>query len=209
MKRKFAWATLEIHILSWIVTIALDIIWSGVELPAIASVVGLLTVPGLALVIFGMCLVAVACVQHYIVRDDWGIALSKGVTLGIIAAIPLSFTSLLGGAFLGVFRLLTGLDKEVILLGKFTKEWRLLEGTLRSIAPPKVRRKSLFSVIKALKKQANEKNNQALVLLLASVDGLRENRNRIFHEETLVGIDKITRQISDASNALAHKEMIV
>ena len=91
-----------IHPLSSIAVIALDALWSLVELGTAASIVGL---PLLIPIIFISGLsgfLTVTWLQRDRAGDDWPAALLKGFVLGLVLALPLLCTgTAVGVAFLG------------------------------------------------------------------------------------------------------------
>lgn len=89
-----------IHILSSLVTIALDIMWSTIEIGAVVSVVGVPAIPLIIAATAVTCFLAVALIQRFVARDDWGAAVAKGFAMGVIAGVPYPFTGTLAGSVL-------------------------------------------------------------------------------------------------------------
>ena len=77
-----------LHLLSSIVTIALDWVWFLVELPATVSLAFLPSLLPLSLLLGLVTLGAVTFVQHYLADEPWGNAVAKGVVMGIVAGVP-------------------------------------------------------------------------------------------------------------------------
>lgn len=77
-----------LHVLSSITTMALDWVWFMVELPATLSIALLPGLLPLSLALGALNLTAVTLIQHFLEKETWGIALAKGVAMGIIAGVP-------------------------------------------------------------------------------------------------------------------------
>lgn len=77
-----------LHILSSLVTVALDWVWFLVELPATLSIAGLPALLPLSLVLGTLNLAAVTLIQHFMDGEKWGVAFTKGVAMGILAGVP-------------------------------------------------------------------------------------------------------------------------
>jgi hypothetical protein len=89
-----------IHILSSVVTIALDALWSTIEIGATASVVGIPALPFIILATGITCFLSVNLTQHFVARDEWGASIAKGFAMGIIAGVPYPFTGTTAGGIL-------------------------------------------------------------------------------------------------------------
>jgi len=77
-----------LHILSALVTVALDWIWFLIELPATLS---LAFIPTLLPLTFGLGILdftAVMLVQRFLANESWGVAAAKGLVMGIVAGVP-------------------------------------------------------------------------------------------------------------------------
>ena len=75
-----------IHPLSALVTIVLDNVFGIVE-----DGITFVAPPAIVLTSFavgGLCTVAVALVQRYLAKEEWGPAIAKGLVMGIIAGVP-------------------------------------------------------------------------------------------------------------------------
>lgn len=139
MRDLYLYLTRQIHPASLLVTIVFDLLWSVFETGLTASIVGILALPFLIGSIFIVCFGAVALIQRYSFHDDWPAALSKGLALGVVAAIPFSVIGMLVAAGWGLMRLIYGVDEEVVQLGKLTRSWREIERFLRRYAPAEYR----------------------------------------------------------------------
>lgn len=89
-----------LHSLSSLVTVALDSLWSVPEFVSMASVAGLPALPFLAVGAGLTCATAVALVQRYVSKEEWGAAIAKGVAMGVIAGVPFPFTGTTAGSVL-------------------------------------------------------------------------------------------------------------
>ena len=89
-----------IHILSSLVTIALDGVWSTSGIVAMSSIGGLPALPVIIALTGITCFLSVALTQHFIDHDDWGASTAKGFAMGIIAGVPLPFTGTVTGVIL-------------------------------------------------------------------------------------------------------------
>jgi hypothetical protein len=87
-----------VHPLSAFVTIVLDWIWTAVELPLAASIVGMPAIIPISLSIGALCCLATTLVQKFVSHDSWGAALAKGLVLGIAAGVPYPVTGTAVGA---------------------------------------------------------------------------------------------------------------
>lgn len=77
-----------LHILSSLVTVALDWVWFIVEMPATLSIAGLPVLLPLSLTLGALNLAAVTLIQHFMDGEPWGVAVAKGFAMGIIAGVP-------------------------------------------------------------------------------------------------------------------------
>jgi hypothetical protein len=77
-----------VHPLSALTTIALDLIWTAIEIPVTLSVVGLSALLPLCLALGLICSVAVSHIQRFVARDAWGASVAKGFVMGIFAGVP-------------------------------------------------------------------------------------------------------------------------
>lgn len=89
-----------VHILSALVTIALDAVWGTVELGGTATVIGIATVPLLMFVTFIMDFIAVFSIQKFVAKDGIGSAFAKAMVLAILAGVPFMVMGTATGAFL-------------------------------------------------------------------------------------------------------------
>ena len=135
MKELYLYITQRIHPASILTAIAFDLLWSLFEGLSTASFVGIILIPILSGTIFVVSFGAVTLIQRYASNDEWSAAMSKGLALGIFAAVPYSVIGAVAAAGLGLMRLAYGADEEVILLGKLTRSWREIERILRRLVP--------------------------------------------------------------------------
>ena len=126
----FPW---KIHPYSILVAIGLDLLWNFVEVGFLASFVGVFGYPCLVILIFLTCAWSVSAIQRNYDYDESNVAWTKGILLGVFAAIPLSFTTLFLGAGYKLIQLIVGGDK-IWLTGLLTTNWAKLEGMLRNKA---------------------------------------------------------------------------
>lgn len=77
-----------LHVLSSLTTVALDWVWFSIELPATLSIAMLPGVLPLSLALGVVNLAAVTLIQHFLDGESWGVALAKGLAMGIIAGVP-------------------------------------------------------------------------------------------------------------------------
>lgn len=197
MKEFYIYITQRIHPGSIVVAVAFDLIWSLFEGGSTASVVGIILLPFLAGTIFFASFGAVALIQRFSSGDEWGSAISKGLVLGILAAVPFSVVGVAGAAGLGLMRLVYGVDEEVILLGKLTRSWREIEGILRKIAPPDVRGSSLDDVINHLYSQRFLSNT-----LKDQLHELRRQRNINTHQISTDELAGLVENVQAMENTL-------
>lgn len=169
--------SLYLHPGSLIVAVAFDLLWSIPEGGLTASWVGIILLPIAVISVFVASFGVVTLIQRYGSLDNWQMALTKGLVIGVLAAIPYSFIGMGVAAFWGFMRLTYGVDQEVILLGKLTKAWREIEVTLRRLAPPDIRKGSLDDVINYLRDQHLLSRD-----LADQLHELRRQRNTNMHE---------------------------
>jgi hypothetical protein len=81
-----------IHPLAALVTVVLDNVFGAIEI--ITPIFIVLT----SLAIFALGSVTTLFIQRYMARDSWGVAIAKGLAMGVIAGVPFSVT----GTVLGV-----------------------------------------------------------------------------------------------------------
>jgi hypothetical protein len=179
--------SLYLHPGSLIVAIAFDLLWSPLELGStfFAIVAMLILIP----MIFIACFGAVTLIQRYGSQDDWQAAVTKGLILGTLAAIPFPFVGAAVGAFWGFMRLTTGVDRETILLGKLAQNWREIERILRRLVPPEMRRNDLVEVIDYLHDQHLLSSD-----LTDQLHELRKQRNVTMHQ---VSVDELGRLVDN------------
>lgn len=80
-----------IHPLAALVTVVLDNVIGVFEM--LSPVLILVT----SLVVFVLGSVSTLLIQHYIARDEWGVAAAKGLAMGILAGVPFSVTGTIFG----------------------------------------------------------------------------------------------------------------
>lgn len=179
MKELYRKLSMVLHPGSLIVAVAFDLLWSLPEGALTASWVGIMLLPIAIATVFIASFGAVTLIQRYSALDDWGTSLTKGLILGILAAVPYSFIGVGVGLFWGFMRLTYGVDQEVILLGKLTKSWREIEVILRRLLPPEMHSAKTETVINYLRDQHLLSNS-----LAAQLHDLRRQRNKNVHEFT-------------------------
>ena len=197
MKDLYLYVTQRIHPGSILVTVALDLVWSLFEGGSTASFVGILLLPFLSGTIFIASFGAVTLIQRFGSGDEWSSALTKGLALGILAAVPFSVVGMIGAAGLGLMRLAYGVDEEVILLGKLTRSWREIESTLRNLAPTDVRSSSLDDVINYLYSQRLLSRT-----LKDQLHELRKQRNINTHEISTDELARLVEEVQAMENTL-------
>lgn len=92
-----------VHLLSTIVTLVLDYIWSVPEVGILALRSSRIVTPGLIILMLSLgmvCFFAVFLVQIYAAHDKFGPALAKAVVMSIIAAVPYFVTGTIVGIIL-------------------------------------------------------------------------------------------------------------
>ena len=189
--------TRHIHPASLATTIALDLLWSVFETGSAASLVGILIMPFLMGVVFCLCFGAVTLIQRYSAYDDWPAALSKGLALGIVAAIPFSIVGLGVAAGWGLMHLLYGVDQEVILLGKLARSWRKIELTLRQMAAPELKNRGLDEVIDHLHARKIISAGQR-----DHLHELRKQRNFTMHQVSAQELESLVSDVQAMEAAL-------
>lgn len=187
MKDLYLSITERIHPGSIFAAVALDLIWSLFE--SGSSLVGFLLMPILMGTIFVTSFTAVTLIQRYGSGDEWSAALSKGVAMGVFAAVPFSVVGVVGAGLVGLMRLAYGADEEVILLGKLTRSWREIEQQLRRLAPREVRNGSLDEVINSLYAQHYLSRE-----LKDRLHELRKQRNINTHQ---ISTDELSRLVDE------------
>ena len=197
MKDLYLYITQRIHPGSIIVTIAFDLLWSLFEGGVTASFVGIIFLPILIGTIFIASFSAVTLIQRLGSGDEWSAALSKGLALGILAAVPFSAVGVIGGAGLGLMRLVYGVDEEVILLGKLTRSWREVEGILRRLAPPDIRNDGIDEVINHL-----HSGRLLSSTLNDQLHELRKQRNINTHEISTAELASLVEKVQAMENTL-------
>ncbi len=86
-----------LHPLSALATIAIDGLFTVVELAAAATVVGAVLVPVVVVISGLLCLAAIVAVERFVAGQDWNKALVAGVIMGLLAALPFFFVGGLAG----------------------------------------------------------------------------------------------------------------
>lgn len=120
----------EIHGLSWIITIALDLIWNFPELTALCSIGGIPSMPLMSLTIFILCFVVVTLVQRFVSEDNWEKAVTKAVVMGALAAVPFSIITFVARSiYKGVQHLF-----EETRIGSVVRPWRDFENLAKAKA---------------------------------------------------------------------------
>jgi len=169
MKQTFISFNNQINLYSLLVTAAFDFLWNGID----ATGVGLCLAP----VIFLLCFTAVTLIQRQISQDEMNTALTKGLILGVIAALPFSVITTTAGVIFGALQLRYGTDQDVVLLGELTKAWKNLERVLKSpFSPSDQRAMKLDETIDALYER-----NLISAAEQSELHALRMARNKIVH----------------------------
>jgi len=105
-----------IHPLAAIATLALDYVFTLIEIPETLTFTPLIL--GTMLVTGTLGFAAVTLVQHYLAKDKWGPAVAKGVVMGIVAGVPYS----VAGTVVGIPLLAwAGLHEMIRLPGQKAK----------------------------------------------------------------------------------------
>jgi hypothetical protein len=200
MKELYRKLSQYLHPASLLVAAAFDLLWGVPEGALTASWVGVVLLPVAFVSIFFVCFGAVTAIQRFGSGDEWSGALTKGLILGVLAAIPYSFIGMGVSAFWLIMRLTYGVDPEVILLGKLTRSWREIEGILRKLAPPDTRSQSLDEVINCL-------HSQRLLsrTLAEELHTLRKQRNITMHEMSTAELDTLVEQVQAMENTLRRR----
>jgi hypothetical protein len=133
MRSFFYWLAQEVSPFSWLVAIALDLVWNLADGASIFSGFGVLCYPVVMTGIFGLCFLSVACIQHFIAGDEWKPALNKGLIFGIIAALPFSVVSLVAGGISLLVKGSRGTEFDAAF-GRFGLNYRELEKTIKQAA---------------------------------------------------------------------------
>ena len=193
MKELYRYINLQFHPGSILVAAGFDILWSLFEGGSTLSIVGIILLPLFMGTVFIASFGAVTLIQKLGFGDEWGPALAKGLTLGILAALPFS---VIGTAIWGAMRLTYGVDQEVILLGKLTRSWREIESILRPMAP-ELRSQSVETVIDTL--YARGRLSQSLKDQLHE---LRRQRNVNIHNVSTGQLAGLVDEVQTMENAL-------
>jgi hypothetical protein len=119
----------NVHLLSWIMLIVLDLLWNIPEITATISIVGIPTLLLSSIVIFILCFVLVFLIQKVISGDSMGEAAVKGVVMAVIAAVPFSIVSFIARGVYSAIRGLMGLDKAEVAKDLGIKDWNLFATT--------------------------------------------------------------------------------
>lgn len=197
MKELYQKLSLYLNPGSLIVAVAFDLLWSLPEGALTASWVGIILLPIAIITVFIASFGTVTLIQRYGSLDEWNTALTKGLIIGVLAAIPYSFIGLAAAGFWSFMRLTYGVDQEVILLGKLTRGWREIEVVLRKLAPPDVRGRSLDEVINYLRDQ------RLLSSALAEqLHDLRKQRNVNMHEISTDELATLVDSVQAMENTL-------
>lgn len=187
MKDVYINLTREIHPLSLVILLALDLVWMCFE----GLSLGILLIPPAVLMIFLACFMGVVFTQRFLKGDDWKSAAIKGAAFGFIAAIPTSFVGWIFGAIWGGLFLRYRTDKEVILLGRLTENWRELEKSLRSMAPAEMQRNGIDDVIRYLRATGKISSAEETEL-----QELRYFRNISTHRNTPEEIEDVVARVT-------------
>jgi hypothetical protein len=197
MKDLYLYITQRIHPGSILVAAAFDLLWSLFEGGSTLSLVGIIFLPILMGTVFIASFGAVTLIQRLGAGDDWGAACSKGLILGILAAVPFSVIGVVGAAIWGALRLTYGVDQEVILLGKLTRSWREIESRLRRLAPQVPRTESLEKVIDSLYDRRLLSRT-----LKDQLHELRRQRNINMHEVSTDELDRLVQEVQAMERTL-------
>ena len=195
MKDLYLYITQRIHPGSILTAIAFDLLWSLFEGLSTASFVGVIILPILSGSIFVVSFGAVTLIQRYASNDEWSAAMSKGLALGIFAAVPYSVIGAVAAAGLGLMRLVYGVDEEVILLGKLTRSWREIERILRKRAPAELR--TLDEVINQL-----YEHRMLSRTLKDQLHELRKQRNVNTHELSTAELSELVEDVQAMEHTL-------
>lgn len=200
MKNLYVYLTNQLHPGSLILTIALDMLWSVFEIGITGSFVGIICLPFTMAGVFLVCFTAVTALQRYAAHDEWPSALTKGLALGVVAALPFSVIGFGLAIVWGVLHLLFGADEEVLLLGKLTRGWRDIEVTLRSLAPPDIRNENFEEVI-------NHLYNTRMIpgVMKDRLHELRRLRNIQVHEMSTAELSPLVDEVLVMRAAIQHR----
>lgn len=199
MKQTFLAINNQINGYSIALTVALDLLWN---FPDSTFILYWLLAP----FIFVFCAASITLIQRNLSYDEWGPAITKGLVLGFIAALPFSVITTVAGAIFGAMQLQYGNDQDVLLLGQLTKAWGELEKVLKSpFQPAQLRGLNIEQVIDMLCDHdlvsPYEKNE---------LHRLRMARNKIVHDgqENPPSIDELSglvQKIGEYSQNLSRR----
>jgi hypothetical protein len=189
--------SLYLHPGSLIVAVAFDLLWSLPEGALTASWVGIILLPIAIITVFIATFATVTLIQRYGSIEGWNTALTKGLIIGVLAAIPYSFIGLAVAGFWGFMRLTYGVDQEVILLGKLTRSWREIEVTLRRLVLPEIRNAPFEVVINHLRDQHLLSRD-----LADQLHELRRQRNTNMHEISTDELATLVDNVQTMQNIL-------
>jgi hypothetical protein len=189
--------TRNIHPGSLAVAIAFDLLWSGGEGLATLTGWGVILLIFFSITVFVASFGAVTLIQRFGSADEWSSALTKGLIIGVLSAIPYSFIGLGVAAFWMFMRLTVGVDQETILLGKLTQNWREIEIILRKLAPPDVRNANLDEVINCLHSRHLLSSS-----LKDKLHDLRRQRNINMHEISTQELANLVDEVQAMHTAL-------
>jgi len=181
----------EIHGLSWVLTIVLDLIWNIPDVTAFCSIEGIPAIPLLSLTIFIICFVIVTLVQRFVSEDEWEKAVTKGVVMGALAAVPFSIVTFVGRSiYKSVQRLF-----EATQVGSVLIPWREFEQLAKAKAialgfpvPPgnkiKIAKVITFLVAKGVIAKSDK----------VALDAIREGRDHTVHYDTPEMVQELIAQ---------------
>jgi hypothetical protein len=129
MRTFFYWLTQDVHLLSWGVMIALDLLWNVFDL----SGGGIICYPVFMVGIFGLCFTAVMLIQHMVSGDEWKPAITKGAIFGAVAAFPFSIVTLIFGGG-GLIARGSRSKEYTYTFGRFSLNYRELEKIIKYAA---------------------------------------------------------------------------
>jgi hypothetical protein len=194
MKQFYSYLSNEIHWGSWLLFLGIDLAWMAFEPLIGLPLVGLLICPLLMGSAFVAAFGGVTLVQRFAAGDAWSPALGKGLAVGLLAALPLSFASLILGAFGLFLRLIYRNDREALLLGQFVRQWRSIERRLRTSVPQELRDGKLNEILAYLARSGRLTPQE-----FAELDRLREIRNTIYHQGTPTDLEEAVRRVDEAA----------
>ncbi len=198
MKELYLYITQRIHTGSILTAVALDLLWSLFEGVSTGSFVGIVFLPILSGTLFVVSFSAVTLTQRFASKDEWSAALSKGLALGIFAAVPYSIIGAAAAAGLGLSHLMYGADEEVILLGKLTRSWREVERILRQRAPKEI--DSVENVINYLCDHRMLSKD-----LKDQLHNLRRQRNKNMHEISTAALSVLVEDVQAMEQTLRRR----